>query len=63
VDLPQRSAQSIGGCLIYVVESTTRKLAVYAVPWQRTLFDSGRAQVGELALLYVGSARDGVVPR
>ncbi|HEY6563793.1 MAG TPA: hypothetical protein VIY86_04815, partial [Pirellulaceae bacterium] len=54
----QRSNQSIGGCLVYVVDATSGAYAAYAIPWRRDLFASGRAQVGDLALLRVGSVKE-----
>ncbi len=54
----QRTATSIAECIIYVVEASSGRFAAYAVPWRRDLYESGRAQVGELALLQTGSTRD-----
>lgn len=56
IRIPQRSAQSIAGCIIYVVEAVSGNYAAYAIPWRKDLFASGRGQVGEFALLQTGAA-------
>ena len=48
-------------CAVYVVEANSGKFAAYTVPWQDTMFRSGRAQMGELVLLGVGSVRTAAV--
>ena len=57
----RRTTQQIGSSLVYVVETGSGKFAVYAVPWRRELFVSGRAQHGELILLQAGSMRTAAV--
>ncbi len=42
-----------GASLLYVAEVTSGFVAAYAVPWNRSVSNSGRVQVGELQLLDV----------
>jgi len=49
--------QPISECAVYIVEATSGKFAAYTVPWQDTMFRSGRPQAGELLLMGVGSVR------
>lgn len=48
-------------CAVYVVEANSGKFAAYTAPWQDSMFRSGRAQMGELVLLGVGSVRTAAV--
>jgi hypothetical protein len=57
----RRTTRQMGSSLAYVVETGSGKFAVYAVPWRRDLFISGRAQQGELILLQAGSMRTAAV--
>ncbi len=57
----RRSSQPIASSLVYVVDSTSGRFAVYAVPWRRDLFSSGRAQQGELVLVQAGSVRTAAI--
>lgn len=56
-----RSGHQLGACLVYVVEANSGNFAVYAVPWRRELFDSGRPQQDELVLVQSGSMRTAAV--
>ncbi|GAA4431499.1 MULTISPECIES: hypothetical protein [Bremerella] len=47
-----------GDCVVYVIDSTTGRIAVYGVPWQRSVAARGSAQQGSLILLDTGTARN-----
>jgi hypothetical protein len=57
----RRTTRQIGESLAYVVETGSGKFAIYAVPWRRELFVSGRAQQGDLILLQAGSMRTAAI--
>jgi len=44
--------------VVYVADAVSGHVAVYTVPWDRTLPATGRSQEGVLLLLAVGKARD-----
>ncbi len=54
-------AEYMGQCIVYVVEVNTGTFVAYGVPWQRSAFNAGRAQMGELVVLYVGNVRTAAV--
>ncbi|MBI1248693.1 hypothetical protein GC197_12740 [bacterium] len=45
-------------CVVYVIDSTSGRFAVYGVPWQRTQAARGAPQQGVLILLDTGMARN-----
>ncbi|MHC2069039.1 hypothetical protein ACYFX5_16335 [Bremerella sp. T1] len=47
-----------GDCVVYVIDSTTGRFAVYGVPWQRSVAARGAPQQGALILLDTGTARN-----
>ena len=53
--------QSTGGCIAYIVESTSGKYAAYAVPWRSDLANRGTPQVNELILLASGNVRTAAI--
>jgi hypothetical protein len=57
----RRGTRQIGSSLAYVIDASSGKFAVYAIPWQRAMFTSGRPQQGELMLIQAGSIRTAAV--
>jgi hypothetical protein len=51
-----------GGCLVYVADVTTGVFAAYAIPWDRTMEASGRAQGGPLVYVGGGQIRNYQLP-
>lgn len=51
-----------GGSLVYVTDVTTGVFAAYAIPWDRTLEASGRAQGGPLVYVGGGQIRNYQLP-
>jgi hypothetical protein len=61
-DIPRGSAAaSPAGCILYVADSNTGKVAVYTLAWNRNLARAGQLQGGGFVLVTAGEARKVVI--
>ncbi len=56
VDFPRSNANPIASTLVYVMNTTTGNFAAYAIPFDRTLVNSGQPQTGILVPMGTGQA-------
>ena len=49
------------GTLVYVADANSGNVAVYSIPWNRSMASSGRAQSGSLVLMLTGKGRNAAI--